>query len=94
MSKTSPQDVPFSARIVLTHYSLTQLRRTLGGLAAIEQLLRVPVPDDAGDDNGQLAHVYRDDLCELLGTVCQQLQDKTEFLIELAEANQQEVLQQ
>lgn len=94
MSQPSHQDVPLSARIVLTHYSLTQLRRTIGGLAAIEQLLRAPVPDESGVDHGALSHVYRDDLCELLATVCQQLQDKTEFLIELAEANQQEVLQQ
>lgn len=91
--KPSPDAVPFAGRIALVHYSLTELYRRQRALAAIEQLLRVPVPDDDPADDGSMSRVYRNDLAELLGAVGQSLDDKTDFLIELSQANQQEVLQ-
>lgn len=67
---------------VIAWHSLREgeLRRATCALAAVEQLLRVPVPDDSEADPGNLRHVWRDDLAELLGLIGSTLQDKGEDL--------------
>lgn len=67
---------------VIAWHSLREgeLRRATCALAAVEQLLRMPVPDDGEADSGNLRHVWRDDLAELLGLIGSTLQDKGEEL--------------
>lgn len=67
---------------VIAWHSLREgeLRRATSALVAVEQLLRVPVPDDSEADSGNLRHVWRDDLAELLGLIGSTLQDKGEEL--------------
>lgn len=71
-------------RLVITHYGLGELQRRVRALAAIEQLLRVPVPDDSEADNGSMSRVWRDDLGALLGLVCDGLEEKADFAKQLA----------
>ncbi len=89
MTQVSPTIVPFAARIALVNYGLKELRRKLAGLLAIEQMLR-PAQTDPDADVDRI-DLFKADLAELLATVNEALSEKTEFLLELSEANQQEV---
>jgi len=81
--------IPFTGRIALVCYELKGLRRQLAGLLAIEQMLRPPPTDPDADI--ELIDLFKADLAELLATLNEALSKTTEYLIELAEANQQEV---
>lgn len=89
MPQPNPHAVPFTSRIALVNYGLQELRRQLAGLAAIEQMLRRD--EDAEEPSRQ--DMFCQDLSCLLATVNTALDEKIDFLIGLAEANQQEVLQ-
>jgi len=91
MTQPNPQAVPFAGRIALVAYGLKELQRELAGLFAIEQMLRPAKPDEDADSSR--LDLFRADLAELLATVNTALGEKTDFLIGLAEANQQEVMQ-
>lgn len=88
MNQISPTLIPFPSRTAIVCHGLKELRQQLAGLLAIEQMLRPPKTDpDADVDRIDL---FKADLAELLATVNDAISDKTEYLIELAEANQQE----
>lgn len=89
MPKANPHAVPFTARVTLVNYGLRELRRQLAGLAAIEHMLRCD--EDAEEPSS--SDLFKQDLSCLLATVNAALDEKIDFLIGLAEANQQEVLQ-
>lgn len=88
MSQPNPHAVPLAGRIALVNYGLQELRRQLAGLSAIEQMLR---RDDAEEPSSR--DLFCQDLSCLLATVNGAIEEKTDFLISLAEANQQEVMQ-
>lgn len=89
MPQTNPHAVPFTGRIALVNYGLRELRRQLAGLAAIEHMLRRD--EDAEEPSSN--DLFKQDLSCLLATVNTALDEKIDFLIGLAEANQQEILQ-
>jgi hypothetical protein len=73
---TASKSLDFSNTVALTWHGTDQLCRHAKALVAVEQLLRVPVPEDITDgDNGNLRHVWRDDLAELLSLIAHTLQD-------------------
>lgn len=88
MPQTNPHAVPFTGRIALVNYGLRELRRQLAGLAAIEHMLR---RDEEAEESSN--NMFYQDLSCLLATVNTALDEKIDFLIGLAEANQQEILQ-
>ena len=88
-NQSNPSALPFQARIALVCYGLKELRRQHNGFAAIEQLLRRN--EDAEEPSRQ--DLFYQDLSCLLATVNTVFEEKIDFLIGLAEATQQEVLQ-
>lgn len=88
MSQPNQHAVVFAGRIAIVNYGLHELRRQLAGLAAIEQMLR---RDEAAEPSCH--DLFCQDLASLLATVNGAIEDKVDFLIGLAEANQQEVMQ-
>ncbi len=79
--------IPLTANLALTCYGLGEVEQRLRALAAVQQLLRVPVPECDDTDNGSMRHVWREDLAALLNVVCESLADKVEFTAKLAEAS-------
>ncbi len=73
--------------LAITCYGLGEVDQRLRALAAVQQLLRVPVPDCDEADNGSLRHVWRADLAALLDVVCDSLADKVAFAAKMAEAS-------
>lgn len=91
MSQPNPRVVPFAGRIALVNYGLKQLReQQLAGLFVIERLLRSQKND--ADEQTEL-QCFMHDLAKLLATVNLAVEEKINFLITLAEANQQELTQ-
>ena len=79
--------IPLAANLAITCYSLDEVDQRLRALAAVQQLLRVPVPEDDEADSGCMRHVWRADLAALLGVVCESLADKVAFATKMAEVS-------
>ena len=87
LGASAPVDpIPSSGHLAIAWHGAKQAQRAVRALAAVGQLLRVPVPDDSEADNGSLRHVSREDLCELLGVVCTALESKTDSVHTSAKA--------
>lgn len=77
----------FKARIALVNYGLKELRHLHNGLDAIEHMLR----RDTDNADASSHDLFCSDLASLLATVNEVFDEKIDFLITLAEANQQAI---